>query len=85
MKVTIFTSNQPRHIALINRLANAAEVVYAVQEVTTVHPGAVSDFYGNSETMHKYFNNVRSAENIFFQISDLHRTQSRHLHVNRVI
>jgi hypothetical protein len=66
MKVTIFTSNQPRHIALINRLANSAEVVYAVQEVTTVHPGAVSDFYGNSETMHKYFNNVRSAENIFF-------------------
>jgi hypothetical protein len=66
MKITIFTSNQPRHVALINRLANFAEVVYVVQEVSTVHPGMVSDFYGNSETMHKYLSNVQSAEAIFF-------------------
>lgn len=66
MKITVFTSNQPRHVALINRLANAAEVIYAVQEVSTVHPGTVSDFYGNSETMHRYLSNVRSAEDLFF-------------------
>ncbi len=66
MKITVFTSNQPRHVALINRLSSAADVVYAVQEVSTVHPGTISDFYDNSETMYQYLSNVRNAENNLF-------------------
>ena len=66
MKITIFTSNQPRHIALINRLSNFVEEVYAVQEVSTVHPGKVADFFGNSEIMNRYLTRVQSAEKHFF-------------------
>ncbi len=66
MKITIFTSNQPRHVALINRLASVAEIIYAVQEVSTVHPGKISDFYGNSEPLHQYMSNMRNAEDHFF-------------------
>jgi hypothetical protein len=66
LKITIFTSNQPRHIALINSLAEVADIVYAVQEVSTVHPGQVEDFYTNSETMNEYLSHVRNAENNLF-------------------
>jgi hypothetical protein len=36
MKVTVFTSNQPRHLALVERLAGIADEVYAVLECNTV-------------------------------------------------
>ncbi len=66
MKITIFTSNQPRHIGLINSLAEVADIVYAVQEASTIHPGRVADFYSNSEIMHRYLSQVRIAEDNLF-------------------
>ena len=44
MKITIFTSNQPRHISLINKLSFICDEVYAIQECNTVVPGQVQDF-----------------------------------------
>lgn len=64
--MTVFTSNQPRHIALVNSLAEHFDIVYAIQEVSTVHPGEVADFYSNSENMHRYFSQMRRAENNLF-------------------
>jgi hypothetical protein len=66
MKITVFTSNQPRHHALINRLADVADTVYAVLECTTVFPGQVQDFFQKSDTMQTYFNGVMEAERRFF-------------------
>ena len=66
MKITVFTSNQPRHLALINRLASISEVTYAVMECTTVFPGQVQDFYNKSTVMKNYFTKVIEAEkNVF--------------------
>lgn len=61
--VTVFTSNQPRHIALINRLNQSFETVYAIQECTTAFPGRVEDFYNRTDVMRDYFTRVMKAEN----------------------
>lgn len=66
MKISIFTSNQPRHLALVNRLALIADSVFVVQECTTCFPGLVDDFYRKSETMQRYFAHVIAAEKKVF-------------------
>lgn len=68
MKVTVFTSNQPRHLAYIEKLSRASEIVYAVVETTTAFPGLVQDFYPKSSTMQEYFSLVREAEISIFGI-----------------
>ncbi len=66
MNITIFTSNQPRHINLVNALSAISDRVFAIQECNTVFPGEVKDFYGNSDVMNTYFQHVRSAERKVF-------------------
>ncbi len=66
MNITVFTSNQPRHISLINSLAWISDRVYAIQECNTVFPGEVKDFYDNSDVMNTYFHHVRAAEKEVF-------------------
>lgn len=66
MRITIFTSNQPRHLALINKLSSISAEIYVVQECTTTFPGLVQDFYNKSEVMQMYFKNVLAAENKIF-------------------
>lgn len=66
MKITIFTSNQPRHISLINKLASISDTAYAIMECNTVFPGSVQDFFKKSETMKEYFSNVMAAEKKLF-------------------
>ncbi len=66
MKITVFTSNQPRHMALIEGLAGIADRVYAVQECSTVFPGRVGDFFRKSVVMQRYFERVIAAETEVF-------------------
>ena len=66
MKVTIFTSNQPRHLTLINRLASISDTTYAIMECSTVVPGLVEDFFRKSATMKEYFSSVMAAEQRLF-------------------
>lgn len=66
MRITVFTSNQPRHIALIERLSEVAETVYAVQECNTIFPGRVADFFRKSAVMQRYFERVIAAETDVF-------------------
>jgi hypothetical protein len=62
MRITVFTSNQPRHASLIESLAGIADEVYAVQECNTVFPGRVADFFRKSDVMQRYFARVIAAE-----------------------
>lgn len=62
MKITVFTSNQPRHLALVNKLASVCNTVYSVLECNTVFPGKVQDFYKKTEVMQRYFDSVIAAE-----------------------
>ena len=66
MKITVFTSNQPRHISLIKSFSKIADKVFAVQECNTVFPGEVKDFFDNSAVMQTYFKRVRDAEKEVF-------------------
>jgi hypothetical protein len=66
MKITIFTSNQPRHLHLIDCLSEVSDECYAIIEANTVFPGRVQDFYQKSETFQKYFSNVMAAEQKLF-------------------
>ena len=66
MRITVFTSNQPRHVALIESLAGIADEVFAVQECNTVFPGQVADFFRKSDVMQGYFQQVIAAEEQVF-------------------
>lgn len=66
MKITVFTSNQPRHIALIESLASIADQVFAIQECNTVFPGKVEDFFKKTDIMQDYFSHVIAAEQKVF-------------------
>ena len=69
MKITIFTSNQPRHINLINSLSKVSKKCFAIVEGKTIFPGQVKDFFNKSFLMKKYFKEVDRAEKKFFNNS----------------
>tara|TARA_S200000501_G_C20829142_1_gene746363 strand:- start:539 stop:1321 length:783 start_codon:yes stop_codon:yes gene_type:complete len=69
MKVTIFSSNQPRHLNLAREFLKVSDQVFFVSEVNTVFPGQIDDFFRKSEVMQTYFKNVINSEkNIFGDI-----------------
>ena len=51
MKITLFSSKQPRHINLARLLSQISDEVYFISEVNTVFPGRVKDFYEKSDVM----------------------------------
>lgn len=63
MKVTLFTSNQRRHNALIKEISQIADDVYVVQECRSVLPGYLKKA---SPTMREYFSHVISSEERIF-------------------
>ncbi len=67
MRVTVFTSNQPRHLALVSKLAAVADTVYAIIECNTVFPGRVGDFFSKSPVMQRYLSQVIAAERQIFR------------------
>jgi len=66
MKVTIFSSNQPRHLNLAKEFTKVSDEVFFISEVNTVFPGQVDDFFKKSEVMQSYFQNVLNAERKIF-------------------
>lgn len=66
MKATIFSSNQPRHLNLARAFARISDDVFFVNEVNTVFPGQVQDFFNKSEVMQSYFKNVIASERKIF-------------------
>lgn len=66
MKITVFTSNQPRHLALVRKFSAISTQTYAVLECNTVFPGLVSDFFNKSDVMREYFENVMRAEKALY-------------------
>lgn len=68
-RITLFTSNQRRHVALVNKLAAVASSVHVVQECITIAPGEKkSVIYDKSETMKEYFSRVKAAEEKVFPL-----------------
>lgn len=66
MRVTVYTSNQPRHRALVQKLSEVADELFVISETTTLFHGNIADFYPESPIMHNYFSRVMKHEaNIF--------------------
>ena len=66
MKITVFTSNQARHLHLISKLSEICDECYSVLECNTIFPGQTKDFFAKSEVMQDYFKNVQLSEKKFF-------------------
>ena len=66
MKITIFSSNQPRHLNLVRKLSKISNEVFFISEVNTIFPGQIEDFFKKSKIMQSYFQNVINAERKIF-------------------
>jgi folate-dependent phosphoribosylglycinamide formyltransferase PurN len=72
MKITVFSSNQPRHLSLARELGKISDQVFFISEVNTIFPGKIADFFKKTETMQRYFDNViKSEKNVFGDIGFL--------------
>ncbi len=67
MKITIFSSNQPRHLNLAKEFSKISDEVFFISEVKTLFPGKVDDFFKRSEIMQAYFKNVINSEKKIFK------------------
>lgn len=66
MKITVFTNNQPRHLSLVETLAQVADDIHVIHECNTLFTGVVADFIRKSDVMERYWENVTSAETAVF-------------------
>jgi len=66
MKITIFSSNQPRHLNLAREFSKISDEVFFISEVNTIFPGQVDDFFKKSEVMQSYFQYVIKSEECIF-------------------
>jgi len=69
LNVTLFSSNQPRHLALAETLAEISEKVYYVEECQTFFPGRFEDdLFRVSPVMQDYMYKVLCAEREVFGV-----------------
>ena len=66
MKITLFTSNQNRHVYLINKLAKISKVLNVVLETRTIFTGAKESYYKKDKLIKDYFKKVNNAEKKIF-------------------
>lgn len=66
MKITLFSSNQPRHLNLAKELAKIADEVFFISEVNSIIPEETANFRDKSEVMQRYFAKVILAEKRVF-------------------
>ena len=81
MKITVFTSNQPRHLALVNKIASISDTTYAICECNTVFPGEIQDFYKKSNVLKRYFENVIAVERSLYGNISFSRSNVRTLSI----
>jgi hypothetical protein len=70
MKLTLFTGNQPRHLALIRSLAEVSDELFVVQETKTSFAGKRNAIHAASPIMENYFKLVMAAELEIFGKTD---------------
>ncbi len=66
MKITVFTSNQPRHLYLINSLIKCCDELNIIQECQTVHTGILKGQYEKSDLVQRYFSYVLKSQKKLF-------------------
>ena len=71
MKITLFTSNLPRHNYLINLLSEIASELFVVQEKKNVSSKLIPGNYPSTSIIKNYFSKVIHPENILFGNSSI--------------
>jgi len=66
MKITLFTSNQPRHNYFINLLSKNCKELFVIQESKTLFPGLLPSNYNISKKLEEYFKHVKKSEKKIF-------------------
>ena len=66
MKITLLTSNQPRHNYFINLLSKNFKELFVIQESKTIFPGLLPSNYNVSKKLEKYFKYVKKSEKKIF-------------------
>ncbi len=69
MKITLFTSNQRRHIYLINFLSKLCNHLYVIQENNTIFIGKNHSSFNKSKIKENYFKKVKEAEKKIFPVN----------------
>lgn len=77
MKITLFTGNQPRHLAFIRRLAEVSDELFVVQETKTSFAGKRDAIHAASPIMEAYFRHVMAAEFEIFGKTDFSPENAR--------
>ena len=67
MKISLFTSDQPRHNYLVNSLSGIASKLFVLQEKKVVSSEKIFGNYNISNVKKKYFSNVIEAQNKIFK------------------
>lgn len=67
MRITLFTSNGLRHLALIERFRCIASSLFVVMESRTLFPGEGKGIYHEHPAMREYFKRVQAAEREVFK------------------
>ena len=67
MKITLFTSNNSRHIHLINSLSKISSSLNVVMESKTIYNGLNKGQYNKSKIIEKYFSEVEKAQKKIFK------------------
>ena len=75
MKITLFTSNQMRHLYCINQLSKVCDTLNVVIESRTVFPGKVEDFYKKNQSIEKYFKKVIDSEKSIFKENHINNSR----------
>lgn len=71
MRITVFTSNQPRHLELIRKLQFVCDDLYVVQEMKTHFPsGRINQSGGEERILCGYFDKMQAAEQRIFPDSN---------------
>ena len=81
MKITLFTSNKPRHNYLINFLSKNCRELFVIQECSTLYPGKLNGNYKKSKILENYFSKVKKAEIKIFKNNPVSGKNINHMSI----
>jgi len=76
MKISLFTSDQPRHNYLVNSLSGIASKLFVLQEKKVVSSEKIFGNYNISNVKKKYFSNVIEAQNKIFSNCKINKKEN---------
>tara|TARA_B100001250_G_scaffold411640_1_gene440779 strand:- start:2870 stop:3658 length:789 start_codon:yes stop_codon:yes gene_type:complete len=77
MKITLFTSNNSRHLYLTNLLSNFCDELFVIQECKKIDKNLISNQQNTADIFKKYFENVYKAEKKLFDNDKFKKNENK--------